>query len=252
MKKHRLLAVLMGLTVVLGACSSTPSSTTAPEATQAASEPAASAPTGAVKDACTPADEGTVVPVADKPAEPVKIAVLGLENNPFWIPVKGGAEKAGEELAALGSSVEWIVPGDQHTSEVFGQAIEAAIVKGYDGIATVAGDAGLVPFINKAVAAGIPVATFNSETAEPNDRMFFVGADLYKQGEAAGKAMGEATRRQGQGRDHHRPVRRRGARAPAQGLRGHPSRRTSRMSRSSRPSRTRTRPTSPTRRRTTS
>ncbi len=84
------------------------------------------------------------------------------------------------------------MPGDQHTSEVFGQAIEAAIVKGYDAIATVAGDAGLVPFINKAVAAGIPVATFNSETAEPNERMFFVGADLYKQGEAAGKAMGEA------------------------------------------------------------
>ena len=189
MKKHRLLTVLMGLTVVLGACSSTPA---APSASTAASQPAASAPTGEAQAACTPDDEGKVVPVADKPAKPVKIAVLGLENNPFWIPVKAGAEKAGEELAALGSSVEWIVPGDQHTSEVFGQAMEAAIVKGYDGIATVAGDAGMVPFINKAVAAGIPVATFNSETAEPNDRSFFVGADLYKQGEAAGKAMGES------------------------------------------------------------
>ena len=100
--------------------------------------------------------------------------------------------------------MEWIVPGDQHTSEVFGQAVESAIVKKYDAIATVAGDAGMVPFINKAVDAGIPVATFNSETAEPNKRLFFVGADLYLQGQAAGKAMAEAHRRQGQGRDHHR------------------------------------------------
>ena len=36
------------------------------------------------------------------------------------------------------------------------------------------------------------MATFNSETAAPNKRLFFVGADLYKQGEAAGKAMAEA------------------------------------------------------------
>ena len=32
------------------------------------------------------------------PAEPLKIAVLGLENNPFWIPVKEGTMKAAEEL----------------------------------------------------------------------------------------------------------------------------------------------------------
>jgi ribose transport system substrate-binding protein len=115
--------------------------------------------------------------------------VLGLENNPFWIPVKDGTLKAAEELKPYGVTVDWIVPGDQHTSEVFGQAVESAIVKKYDAIATVAGDAGMVPFINKAVEAGIPVATFNSETAEPNKRLFFVGADLYLQGQAAGKAM---------------------------------------------------------------
>ena len=132
-------------------------------------------------------------PVDQKPAKPMKIAVLGLENNPFWIPVKEGTLKAAEELAPYGVTVEWIVPGDQHTSEVFGQAVESAIVKKYDAIATVAGDAGMVPFINRAVDAGIPVATFNSETAEPNKRLFFVGADLYLQGQAACKAMGDAT-----------------------------------------------------------
>jgi ribose transport system substrate-binding protein len=141
---------------------------------------------------CTPADEGTVKPVDKQPDKPLKIAVLGLENNPFWIPVKQGTEKAGEELAAYNTTVDWIVPGDQHTAEVFGGAIEAAIAQEYDAIATIAGDAGVAPFIDKAVAAGIPVATFNSETATKNGRLFFVGADLYKQGEAACEAMAKA------------------------------------------------------------
>ncbi|MRR32886.1 sugar ABC transporter substrate-binding protein, partial [bacterium] len=146
----------------------------------------------AFDSACQPADEATVKPVDKKSDKPLKIAVLGLENNPFWIPVKEGTLKAAEELAPYNVTVEWIVPGDQHTAEVFGQAIEAAIAQEYDAIATVAGDAGVAPFMDKAVAAGIPVATFNSKTATENGRLLFVGADLYKQGEAAGKAMGEA------------------------------------------------------------
>lgn len=143
--------------------------------------------------AMTVPDEGTVKPVDVMPDKPMKIAVLGLENNPFWIPVKEGTFKAAEELAAYNCKVDWIVPpGDAHTANVFGNAIEAAIVQEYDAIATIAGDSGIVPFINKAVEAGIPVATFNSETETENKRLFFVGADLYKQGEAAGKYMSEA------------------------------------------------------------
>lgn len=141
-------------------------------------------------------DEGTVKPIA-KAEKPIRIAVLGLENNPFWIPVKDGAQKAGAELKAFNGTVDWIVPGDQHTTEVFGSAIEAAIVQKYDAIATVAGDSGLVPYINKAVAAGIPVATFNVETAEKNKRLFFVGADLYQQGLAAGKVVADALNKKG-------------------------------------------------------
>ena len=199
MKIHRLVTVSMGLMLLLGACSSssTPAPSTAasqPAASTAASQPAASTATAPTFDsACTPPDEGTVTPVATKPTKPLKIAVLGLENNPFWIPVKSGAAKANTELQALGSSVDWIVPaGDTHGSVNFGTAIDAEVVQKYDAIATIAGDAGIVPFINKAVAAGIPVATFNVETATVNDRSFFVGADLYKQGQAAGKAMGDA------------------------------------------------------------
>jgi ABC-type sugar transport system substrate-binding protein len=139
-----------------------------------------------------PEDQGKVKPVDQKPDEPMKIAVLGLENNPFWVPVKQGALDAAKELAPYNCTVEWIVPpGDQHTADVFGQAIETAIVQEYDAIATIAGDSGIVPFINKAVERGIPVATFNVETTTENDRLFFVGADLYKQGVRAGEVMAE-------------------------------------------------------------
>jgi ribose transport system substrate-binding protein len=138
-----------------------------------------------------PADEGTVKPVAQKAPKPIKIAVLGLENNPFWIPVKEGTMKAAEELKPLGCTVDWINAGAQHTTDVFGKAIEAAMAQGYDAIATIAGDSGIVTYINRAVDAGIPVATFNSETASVNKRLFFVGADLYQQGLTAGKRMAE-------------------------------------------------------------
>ena len=199
-----LMALVTVLSLLLGSCASpaTPEAPTqAPqtEATQAPAEPATAAPAvselpplPSFESACTPDDEGTVKPVDIKPAKPMKIAVLGLENNPFWIPVKEGTQKAAEELAPYGVTVDWIVPGDQHTAEVFGAAIDAAIAQEYDAIATIAGDSGVAPFIDKAVAAGIPVATFNSETNTENGRLFFVGADLYLQGQTAGKAMADA------------------------------------------------------------
>jgi len=146
-------------------------------------------PGPAFDSSTTAADEGTVKPIATKSPKPIKIAVLGLENNPFWIPVKEGTMKAAEELAPLNCKVDWINAGAQHTTDVFSKAVEAAMAEGYDAIATVAGDSGLVPYINKAVEAGIPVGTFNSETATPNKRLFFVGADLYQQGLTAGKNM---------------------------------------------------------------
>jgi ribose transport system substrate-binding protein len=195
-----LLALLTVLAVIAGACAPAapapapvqPTSAPAQATTAPAAQPTAAAAQTqppAFDSMGTPADEGTVKPVDKQPSKPLRIAVLGLENNPFWIPVKQGTQKAAEELKAYNTTVEWIVPGDQHTADVFGKAVDAAIAKQYDAIATIAGDAGMVPYINKAVAAGIPVATFNSETATPNQRLFFVGADLYLQGKTAGDTM---------------------------------------------------------------
>ena len=136
-----------------------------------------------------PADEGKVKPVK-KASKKVRIAILCLDNHWFWLQVKQGALDAIKQLKAYNCQADFIVPsGEKHTTDVFGDAIDAAIAQQYDAIATVAGDSGIVNYIKRANEAGIPVATFNVETTTVNPRLFFVGADLYKQGEAAADAV---------------------------------------------------------------
>jgi ABC-type sugar transport system substrate-binding protein len=134
-----------------------------------------------------PSDEGKVKPVK-KATKTIRIVILCLDNHWFWLQVKQGALDAIKELKAYNCQADFIAPGQTNSTDVFGDAIDAAIAQKYDAIATVAGDAGIVNYIKRANDAGIPVATFNTETATPNPRLFFVGADLYKQGEAAAEA----------------------------------------------------------------
>lgn len=179
----RPLLAALAASLLAVACESRPAKGSAPAVTGRPANAPAFASSGSVPD------EGTVQPVAQSPKKPLRIAVLGLESSPFWIPVKAGVDRARKELASHNTTVDWIVPGEQHTADVFGRAIDAAVTRQYDAIATIAGDAGVAAYIDRAVKAGIPVATFNSETDTPNDRLFFVGADSYRQGQAAGEIM---------------------------------------------------------------
>ena len=136
-------------------------------------------------------DQGTVMPVKNLKNEKIRIAYLAMETNPWWTPVKEGVMEAKEILKDYNTEVNWIVAGDRHTADVFGVAIEAAIAQNYDGIACLAGDEGMIPFIQKAVDAKIAVATYNSETNKESARVFFVGADNYKQGRECGEKMAQ-------------------------------------------------------------
>lgn len=136
-------------------------------------------------------DQGTVMPVENKKREKIRIAYLAMETNPWWAPVKEGVMEAREILKDYNTQVDWIVAGDRHTADVFGVAIEAVIAQHYDGIATLAGDEGMIPFIRKAVDANIAVATYNSETNKESARAFFVGADNYQQGRTCGEKMAQ-------------------------------------------------------------
>ncbi|HHY48072.1 MAG TPA: sugar ABC transporter substrate-binding protein [Firmicutes bacterium] len=71
------------------------------------------------------------------------------------------------------------------------RAIEQLIAKRVNGIIVTAGEANaLIPAINKAIDAGIPVITFDSD-APGSKRLSFVGTNNYNAGYAAGKAMAE-------------------------------------------------------------
>ena len=131
------------------------------------------------------------MPVKNIKNEKIRIAYLAMETNPWWTPVKTGVLEAKEILKDYNTDVDWIVAGDRHTADVFGIAIEAAIAQKYDGIACLAGDEGMIPFIQKAVDANIAVATYNSETNKKSARAFFVGADNYKQGRDCGEKMAQ-------------------------------------------------------------
>ena len=63
---------------------------------------------------CQAADEGVVVPVDANAEAPIRIAVLGLENNPFWIPVKEGTLVAADELAGQLLLAERVGPERAH------------------------------------------------------------------------------------------------------------------------------------------
>jgi len=136
-------------------------------------------------------DQGSVMPVANRKNEHIKIAFLAMETNPWWTPVKAGVMEAKELLKEYNTEVDWIVAGDRHTADVFGIGIEAAMAQNYDGIACLAGDEGMIPFIRKAVDAGVAVATYNSETNKESTRAFFIGADNYQQGRACGEKMAQ-------------------------------------------------------------
>jgi methyl-accepting chemotaxis protein len=107
-------------------------------------------------------------PVDKKPTKQLRIGVLGCENSPFWMPVKDGALKAGELLRRSNTTVEWILPqGDglnkDLSGEVYGPLLDELVEKRYDGIVVVSVDKDLIPHINRAVQAGIPVTVANSE-----------------------------------------------------------------------------------------
>jgi methyl-accepting chemotaxis protein len=105
-----------------------------------------------------------------KPIKPaarkIRIAVLGLEDAAFWEGVRDGVMAAAAELRSYNAEVEWIVPEPSKNFDlaIRSEAIETLARQGWDAIATMIIDTGLVESINRVVASGVPVATFNSES----------------------------------------------------------------------------------------
>ncbi len=122
------------------------------------------------------------------PKKPIRISVIYHDTGiQFGQVIKAGALAAGKEL---GVEVEFVGPIGIKVDEQVA-FIENAITKKVSGIAVsnVNGEA-LNPMIAKAIDAGIPTVTFNSE-APGSKRMAFFGQDLVQSGRAAGDILKE-------------------------------------------------------------
>jgi methyl-accepting chemotaxis protein len=99
--------------------------------------------------------------------ERIKIAVLCVSENGFWTPVAQGAKAAGLDLADKNVQVDLIIPEASKdgilSAGTYAPVIERLIAQKYHGISLPVFDRSLIPVINRAVAAGLTVATFNSE-----------------------------------------------------------------------------------------
>jgi ABC-type sugar transport system substrate-binding protein len=58
-----------------------------------------------------------------KPTKPVKIAIIAIENNPFFAQVKTGYDAVKPKIEAAGGTVDWINAGTDVTVDSVGAAI---------------------------------------------------------------------------------------------------------------------------------
>ena len=178
MKPIRLFSVLMLVALLVSALAGC--TMPAPAAAPAATQPAAAAPTAA--------------PAADKPvSDETYVMVSNVAAHPYWIDAKKGGENAAAELG-----VKWVytgpadfnTPAQVTTLEQIIQTKPAGII-----VAALQPDA-ITPAIDKAIAAGIPVVTVDTD-APKSQRMTYLGTDNYSAGRVMGQRFVEVTGGQG-------------------------------------------------------
>lgn len=127
-----------------------------------------------------------VAETADK-ADQLYIEVSALGNLDYFYDHMMGCEMAGTEL---GVRTEYVGPADYDMNAMIA-AFEQAIAKKPNGIVVVGFEDTLVPIINKAVEAGIPVVTVDADLPT-SERCCFVGTGNYTAGYTGGKYLAEA------------------------------------------------------------
>lgn len=140
---------------------------------------------GATLAAICPAAFFFMTGCAGSPHNPAENYILIATNTkiPYWQSAQAGLMRAVNEMRVKGSmdGPDGYDPKGQH------DAFQRAIAQKPTGILISAADASIVtPDINRAVEAGIPVITIDSD-APDSKRLFFVGTDNYNAGTLGGK-----------------------------------------------------------------
>jgi len=107
-------------------------------------------------------------------------------TNPYWFQVEDGMKAAGEKL---GVEVEMVGPAQASDVTAQVQILESLIASRVSGLAVSPNDPdGVTSVIDRAVKAGIPVLTFDSD-APKSKRLCYVGTDNYTAGRAAARQL---------------------------------------------------------------
>jgi ribose transport system substrate-binding protein len=139
----------------------------------------------------TAAPAAQAQPAADVPTKPASdetyVMVSNVAAHPYWIDAKKGGEDAAAELG-----VKWVytgpadfnTPAQVTTLEQIIETKPACII-----VAALQPDA-ITPAIDKAIAAGIPVLTVDTD-APKSKRLTYLGTDNYQGGRVMGQRMVE-------------------------------------------------------------
>lgn len=115
------------------------------------------------------------------------IGVIGKSVHPYWSQVEQGVKAAGK---ALGVDTRFFVPQKEDINAQL-QMLESFIAQRFDGIAIAPSDpTAVMPTIKKALEAGIPVITLDTDSPE-SGRYVYIGTDNYQAGYSAGLIMRE-------------------------------------------------------------
>jgi ribose transport system substrate-binding protein len=117
-------------------------------------------------------------------------------SHEFWKSVHAGARHGSQ---AAGVDIIWKGPTTESERESQINLIQDFIAQGVDGICLAPLDSqALVPSVQDAKAAGIPVLIFDSGLADESDIVSFVATDNYHGGQIAGRQLGKLLGGKGQ------------------------------------------------------
>jgi simple sugar transport system substrate-binding protein len=115
------------------------------------------------------------------------VFVNHVTTNPFFVPTQYGIADA---CSVLGCTFQWTGSQTSIASEMV-NAVNAAIAGKADGIAiSLVDEHAFNDPVKRALEAGIPVFSYNAD-AKGNDRLAYVGQDLYASGQALGRRIAE-------------------------------------------------------------
>lgn len=179
--------VALGL-FVTGCSGGTTPSSSAPAPSTGGTE-TSQAPTG------TAPIEGRPAPVDQAPAQPLKIAMIGFANNPYWVSVQAGAEYANDVLQAHSGSVDWITAGDNIDVQTVSNAIKGAAAQGYNGIGFFIAGEGNCADIQSLTSDTVKLGAYNTlfPCVETSGGTVNYAQEQFKAGKLAAEEMIKAT-----------------------------------------------------------